>query len=288
MACLYGEIKQDIKKHYSGEGKKIATQFYIPLLKRSSKYYRVSGFFSVDSLAITSAGLVGLIKNNGKMKLVVGAHDFSPELVKAFKISEERENFQLKDFGNKITGELEKVESIEIKEGDAKFILEDIASKIAGDLEKIEDLFVVKRLEALAWMLATKTLEIKVAIPKKTFLNLGNGIFHEKIIIMEDNDGCSISAVGSANETYQAYKENGESLWLDMSWRLGGIDNIGDKKKHFQNIWENSHPDYFVFSLPRAVEKKFMKGFGNKIPPISTQRILTMSSKKLKKIKELV
>ena len=240
MVCLYNDIKKDLKKHYSGEGAKIANQFYIPVLQRSTKYRRLSGYFSVNSLVISAVGLVGLVNNGGNMELIVGAHDISPELVEAFEMSTER----------------------------AESLLEEFGSKIIAGLEDVEDLFATKRLEALAWMLAAKTLEIKVAIPKKTYYDMGNGIFHEKLIMMEDNDGCSISAVGSANETYQAYKDNGESLWLDMSWLPGGDDNVYDKVEYFQIVWNDDHPDYFIFSLPDAVEKKIHERFWRPDPPI--------------------
>jgi len=47
-------------------------------------------------------------------------------------------------------------------------------------------------------MLANGTLEIRIAIPKKTFVGRGNGIFHEKLLIMEDNDGCFVDATGKS------------------------------------------------------------------------------------------
>ena len=258
MVCLYNDIKKDLKKHYSGEGAKIADQFYIPVLQRSTKYRRLTGYFSVNSLVISAVGLVGLVNNGGNMELIVGAHDISPELVEAFEMSTER----------------------------AESLLEEFGSKIITELENVEDLFATKRLEALAWMLATKTLEIKVAIPKKTYYDMGNGIFHEKLIMMEDNDGCSISAVGSANETYQAYKDNGESLWLDMSWLPGGDDNVYDKVEYFQRVWNDDHPDYFIFSLPDAVEKKIHERFWRPNPPIvesdDVEYISSITEKKTK------
>jgi superfamily II DNA or RNA helicase len=228
MQCSFEDIKQTIKGHYSGQGKNIANEFYIPLLKRSNKYCRLSGYFSVSSLIVSAAGLVGLIRNNGTMKLVVGAHDISPELIEIFNMSKEN----------------------------GEYLLEEYTKKILTDLDKVEDFFSKKRLEALAWMLAANKLTIKVAIPKRTFLKRGNGIFHEKLILLEDSDGCKISSIGSANETYQAYRENGESLWVDMSWKPGGLEKINEIDKHFETIWQDQHPDYFVFSFPEAIKKK--------------------------------
>jgi len=60
---------------YEGDGNEIADDFYVPVLKRSAHYQRLSGFFSADSLVVVAAGVAGLIRNGGRMKLVVGLHD---------------------------------------------------------------------------------------------------------------------------------------------------------------------------------------------------------------------
>lgn len=43
-------------------------------------------------------------------------------------------------------------------------------------------------------MLAEVLLEITVAVPKQTFLSLGNGIFHQKVLLFYDDDGCVVGA----------------------------------------------------------------------------------------------
>ena len=48
----------------------IIEEFYEPLLMSAVSYDRIAGFFSSTSLAIASRGLYGLIKNNGKMRLI--------------------------------------------------------------------------------------------------------------------------------------------------------------------------------------------------------------------------
>ena len=49
--------------------------FYIPVLEQSVKYYRIAGYFSSSALSVVAEGIEGLIKNNGKMYLLI-----SPEL----------------------------------------------------------------------------------------------------------------------------------------------------------------------------------------------------------------
>lgn len=233
MPCFEQELKNHITIGYRGEGRHIAQSFYIPVLKRTKFYDRISGYFSVESLAITAAGLAGLIKNQGKMRLIVGAHDIGKDIELAYQWSREKNNRYL----------------------------EEISQRIAESLDNIEDVFSKRRLEAMAWMLKEGTLDIKVAIPKKTQLGLGNGIFHEKTLIFKDEDVCSIEASGSANETKMAYDQNGENLTLHMSWRPGSDEYITRATDNFEVLWNDNHPDYNVYELPEAISRKLKQRY---------------------------
>ena len=59
------------KKTYSSDFDDILNDFYIPVLKQSSEYQRLAGFFSSTSLAVSARGILGFIKNGGIMKLIV-------------------------------------------------------------------------------------------------------------------------------------------------------------------------------------------------------------------------
>jgi SNF2 family DNA or RNA helicase len=233
MSCYAAELNDQLDIIYEGMGSKLASEFYIPVLRRTKQYWRISGYFSVDSLTVIAVGLAGLIKNNGRMRLIVGLHDISPELVEAYRLSRER----------------------------AKEILEDFGRRISQDLDKVADEISRRRIEALAWMLANGMLEIKVALPKRTFLGLGNGIFHEKLMIFQDFDGCIIAAAGSANETRYAYEVNGENLTVHMSWREGHSEYIKRYIDRFEALWQDKHPDYVIFPLPEVIEKKLKEKF---------------------------
>ncbi len=228
MNCIENDLRNSLDISYRGEGSQIAHSFYIPVLKRTQFYDRISGYFSIESLVITAAGLAGLIKNEGKMRLIVGAHDISEDMALAYQWSKESHNRNL----------------------------EEIAEKLAENLDNIEDVFSKKRLAAMAWMLKNDKLEIRVAMPKRTVLRLGNGIFHEKTLLFKDSDKCMIEASGSANETRAAYDQNGENLTIHMSWKPGAEEYIERSVNNFEVLWENNHPDYSVFALPDASRTK--------------------------------
>ena len=77
MKCYKEELGDYIDIEYSGDGHEMAQRFYIPVLKLTKKYDRVSGYFSVDSLVVIATGLAGLIQNQGNVRLVVGLHDLA-------------------------------------------------------------------------------------------------------------------------------------------------------------------------------------------------------------------
>jgi len=239
MKCYASELGNSLDIIYEGLGSRLAYEFYIPVLQRTKLYWRISGYFSIDSLTIVAVGLAGLIKNGGKMRLIVGLHDISSELIEAYRLSREK----------------------------AKEILEDFSRRILQDLDKVADEISRRRIEAVAWMLANGMLEIKVALPKRTFLGLGNGIFHEKLMIFEDFDGCIIAAAGSANETRYAYEVNGENLTVHMSWREGHSEYIKRYIDRFEALWHDNHPDYVIFPLPEAIEKKLKEKFYPSVKP---------------------
>ncbi len=250
MSCFKVTLESSLDIFYEGDGNKIARAFYIPVLKQSSSYKRVSGYFSVDSLVVVATGLAGLIKNNGKMSLILGAHDLGKELSEAYVLSRDR----------------------------AQDLLKDIGERISLGLERVEDILTKRRIEAIAWMLANGTLEIRVAIPKRTYLGLGNGIFHEKVLLFDDKDGCRVAAAGSANETLAAYSENGENLTVHMSWKEGHLEYLERYKSKFESLWSDTHPDYYVLQLPEALEKKLKERFypGSKpeLDPLENKEIL--------------
>lgn len=104
--------------------------FYIPVLENACKYYRIAGFFSSSALSVAAKGIEGLVKNDGKMYLLI-----SPE------ISEEDYKV-IKEHG-----------------------LSADSSVFSGlSFETIPD----ENLKALAWLLDNGKLEIKIVVGKKS------------------------------------------------------------------------------------------------------------------------
>ncbi|MBS7622870.1 hypothetical protein KEJ39_04245 [Candidatus Bathyarchaeota archaeon] len=68
------------KLSYEGRGERIAREFYIPVLREAIRYDRATGYFSVESLVHAASGVAGLIRNQGRMRLILGAYNAPREL----------------------------------------------------------------------------------------------------------------------------------------------------------------------------------------------------------------
>lgn len=160
------------------------------------------------------------------MRLIIGIHSFPPELIDAMIRRE-----YLKDQISKIRTELQ--------EG---------ISSISDELQK-------KRLATLAWMINDGLLEVKAASVK------GSGIFHPKTIILSDDNGDKIAAVGSPNETSSGLGGNFEQIMVATSWLIPDAVNI--QEQFFDSLWNNQQEDAEVIDVSEDTAVTILSALGN-------------------------
>lgn len=223
-----------LKRTYSSEIDDILNDFYIPVLKESISYFRISGFFTSESLAIAARGILGLIKNEGKMKLIV-----SPRLTS------------------------EDVETIKEANQDPSKYINSILEK---NIELLENEFVRDHLFALGWMIANNKLEIKIALLYSLEGNvmlseeiIDSGLFHQKIGIFTDKEGNIISFSGSINETLLGWQRNVEEFKIFRSWIDVENEYVKEDLKKFEKYWSNNATNLKVIEIPEAIKQKLVK-----------------------------
>ena len=172
------DLKDTLKESYRTPDN-IVEDFYTPLLSNAKKYDRAVGFFSSSVLIELSKGLINLVKNGGKMRLIT-----SPKL--------QEQDIQA------------------IKEGYDK--REIIDKAIMREWKEPKNYIEEERLNFLSHMIEDGFLDIKIAF-KKPF-----GLYHEKIGILTDVDGNAVAFSGSLNESEQAISLNFESIDAFTSW----------------------------------------------------------------------
>lgn len=212
----------NIEKTYETTEKKeeLLENFYIPFLQETVQYSRIAGFFSSSSLAIASKGIEGLIKNGGKMRLLISPRlseqDF--EIIRSTKSLNEEMNL----FSN-------------------------------FDLDKFPQ---NDNLLALSWLLANGRLEIKIVVDKRS----NESLFHQKVGIGCDAEGNIVSFSGSINETAQAWLNNIEEFKTFKSWEDGQIEYLTSDLKKFNSYWNDEKTEVaYVFELPDDMKEKIIK-----------------------------
>ena len=65
-------VARDWLTKYSPEHCDLVTGFYVPALECAVRYDRSTGYFSAYALALAARGIEGLVRNGGRMRLVVG------------------------------------------------------------------------------------------------------------------------------------------------------------------------------------------------------------------------
>lgn len=215
----------NIKISYRSENEdELIHDFYIPVLSQAVSYKRAVGFFSSSILLQISKGIAKLIGNGGKIQIVA-----SPELTED-------------DIQAIITG-------YDMRE---KIIERALMRKLYEPNNSNEE----ERFNYIAHLIANEQLDIKIALMDdgKT-----NGLYHEKIGIIEDEYGDKIAFTGSLNETNNAVQKNFESIDVYTSWN-GNTDyqRIIMKEQDFNNLWSNNTKRLTIYDFPKAVEEKIL------------------------------
>jgi len=112
--------------------------FYTPVLEKSVRYDRVAGYFSSRVLASAARGIAGLIRNNGKLRLIT-SHAFTPTDAETFQ-----NYFDDREFSANL-----------IREFQQSF----------REMGNLADSIAQSHVAAMCWMLREGFLEIKVVVP---------------------------------------------------------------------------------------------------------------------------
>ena len=199
--------------------------FYLPCLARATQYDRAVGFFSSSMLTEAAFGLAGLVRNNGRMRLLIG-HPLSDDDWEAVK-----DGTRLSAIQSQLQADL--VALLERAGGDRS----------------------VYSLELLSWMVATGSIEIRFAFRKQ-------GMYHEKIGILSDAFGNQLVFHGSANESANALlpSRNFESVAVYPSWRTDLFPEYGKPfVDGFEALWNNTTVDILSVPVPSDFYESLLK-----------------------------
>jgi hypothetical protein len=212
----------DILPAYStDDGKNLLNTFYNPVLGCAAKYDRVTEFFSPRVFAIAARGFRRCIENNCKIRLITSVF-VSDETFDAIN-----ESSRLSDFST---------------------CLEEFsADSLRSELE-------YNYLQLFMHLYSQGLLELRIAAVRE-----GNGIFHEKIGIITDTRGDTISFSGSNNETASGWINNVEEFKVFKDWEPVQDTYCNIDKEKFEHYWNNESTRFKVLSLDDAEAQNLIK-----------------------------
>ena len=182
---------------YKSVGEETFSQILNPLLTCTKTYKRSVGYFSSSALNFIGDGILELARNGGKIYLAT-----SP------KLSDE-DVFAIQS-GYQAREILEK-----------QFLLE-----VQNALKLISD----ENANMLYMLIKEEIVDVKI-------VTRSNGIYHDKLALLEDFDGNIIACVGSNNETGSGYNFNYEKVRVYKSWN-DSEGRIADEMTEFMEAFE--------------------------------------------------
>lgn len=212
-----------LKISYKSLGEESFTQILNPLLSCTKVYKRSVGFFSSTALNFISDGLLEMARNGGKIFIAT-----SP---------------QLSD---------EDIYAIQSGYADRDSLEQKFIDDVQNTLKLISD----DNARMLYMLVKEKILDVKIVIR-------ANGIYHDKLAILEDYDGNIIACVGSNNETGAGYNTNYEKTRIYKSW-TDTEGRILDETEEFESIWNNENSELIVYDFLNAFEKELLDRVENK------------------------
>lgn len=202
---------------YTSVGEEKFAQILNPLLTCTKTYKRSVGFFSSSALSFIGAGILEMARKGGKILLAT-----SPLLPD------------------------EDVEAIRMGYIDRERIEKHFISEVQSTLKEITD----DNARTLYMLVKEGIVDIKIVISP-------NGMYHDKLTLLEDYDGNVIACIGSNNETASGLNYNYEKTRIYRSWfDLEG--RIADETKEFQSIWNNDNPNLTVYDFMSAFENELV------------------------------
>ncbi len=241
------QIEFDI--HYEGTASYL-TSFLIPALEKSIIYKRATGYFNVESLIAVSRGLESLIMRGGRMQLLLGLHDLTPELV-------------LAQSGSKQVIEPEEETSSRLQD-------------LIREIGSLQDALKLRRLETLTRLISGRHLEVKLAKPVGV---RSSHIFHVKRFILEDGQGDFVCATGSPNETLAGAEGNFEEISTFRSWQ-DQSGHVEELRRKFDSLWNGEAANLAVFDLADAQLFSISSAIRNQLENLGIDTSVELASRK--------
>ena len=226
------ELKDhNFKPDYNKSDNDIAEEFYLPAMRNSWRYDRISGYFGSTIYILAWSALRQFVENGGKMRIIC-----SPIISDADK--------------DAMTEGYSAVNDAVVK---------------ASIEKELNELFATEQLtkpaRALACLVAEGIIDVKIAVPKSGMEPDLERLFHDKVGIFSDKYGNAVGFRGSMNETFQGLSDGGnlESIDVFPNWEdARDVQRLNSARRYFERLWNKKEQNVLVYEFPDAVRKNLI------------------------------
>jgi len=141
-----------------------------------------------------------------------------------------------------------------------------IADILCHELEEFENKCIENHVQVLGWMVANNKIKIKIALVYDSDGNImdfkqceKDGIFHQKVGILKDEQGNTISFSGSINESARGWLGNIEEFKVFREWVEIEKEYYESDKNKFIRFWHNHSRRVKTFDVPKSLKEKFIE-----------------------------
>lgn len=214
----------NLKPVYDSSKSHLVADLIAPLMESSLEYFRGVGYFSSAWLREASHGVVALVENGGRGRVVL-----SPILS-----DQDWEAFR--------------------KGGEARAdnILHDVLERNIGDLSRAleSDL-----LNALAWLIADDLFDFRFAVPRPQWRG---GDYHDKVWVFSDAAGDRVALHGSFNDSIKGTL-NGEAVSVFKSWETAQEPYVCAHLARLEDLWNGRNEQFLVRTIPEAAKESLIR-----------------------------
>ena len=220
-------VQYDFNPSYNKAENNIAEEFYLPCMRSSVKYDRISGFFSSTIYVIAWSALKEFIQNNGKMRLICSPY-----------ISDS--------------------DQAALSEGYSARSNQLLAESIRAEIDALFDSPSLSApAKLIAYLVSEGIIDVKIAVPGENSDADARRMFHDKVGMFTDTLDNSVGFRGSMNETFKGLSSDGniESIDVFPSWAdARDKKRVDNARGFFERLWENSVNGVVVYPLPNAIK----------------------------------
>lgn len=219
-----------LRPDYNKTEHDIANEFYLPCMRSSTRYDRITGYFGSTVYIIAWPALKLFVKQGGKIRVISSPY-----------ITAEDQEAILQGY------------SARGREVVQKSVMKEIN-------ELFSDPFLDKPSKALACLVALGVIDIKIAIVNPAAAPDVQRMFHDKLGIFQDAEGNTVGFRGSMNETFKGLSADGniESIDVFPNWMdIRDKQRAENASRYFNLLWDAQVPDVDVYDFPQAGREVF-------------------------------